>query len=112
MAHKNKSKNKNYSQTDDEQVTVSKKELNRILAMARERADQTVAQDDDEFIDDFEENISDMGDSIDEKDDRRWELDENPIIDRIRHELRRELLNSNGRWFRPAGIQPVVKRIG
>lgn len=109
MAHKKKS-TKQYS--DDEQVMVSRGELDKLLELAKQRAEQTDELDDDEFIDDFEENISDMGDSIDEKDDRRWELDENPIIDRIRHELRRELLNSNGKWYRPADIQPVVNRTG
>lgn len=103
--------NQNRSDTD-EQVMVSRDELDRLLDLAKERAEQTESLDDDDFIDDFEENISDMGDSVDERDDRRWELDENPVIDSMRHELRRELLNSQGRWFRPPSIEPIVNRTG
>lgn len=106
---KDKSKPK-YSDSDD--VIVPRAELDQLRQLAKERAEQTDSLDDDEFIDSFDEHISDMGDSVDEKDDRRWELDENPIIDRVRHELRRELLNSNGRWVRPNGIQPIVNRTG
>lgn len=97
---------------DDSTVAVSKSELKRLTDLAKAYAEQTETLDDDEFIDDFEESISDVGDTVDQKIDSRWELDENPIIDSLRHELRRERMNKNGNWIRPHELTPIVNSKG
>lgn len=106
------SKKKRDESAESGTITMSREQYEQLRELAKQRANNTPENDDDEFIEDLDESISDVGDAIDEKDEGRWELDENPIIDRLRHELRRERLTADGTWARPRGVNPLVNRVG
>lgn len=62
---------------------------------------------DDAFMDDVG---VERADPLPDADNRRWELDENPIIEAIVHALRREFRTAQGKW-RTYG-KPIVNQKG
>lgn len=93
-------------------VVLSKEDYLYLKSLANERAQQTIDDEDDQRLVDIDSSIDELGETIQNNDNSRWELDENPIIRSIQRALRREELLANGKWYRPSTVKPLVNTIG